>query len=320
MDDSSFFMQWAMDTLHQLPSDTAAAAYATDAGVDAAAGAFPSLQALRNSGAGGFRDLTVQVDQQVHRASSWSSSDSPGAAAAAGGWSPSPHVITGGGGAWGSRPMSWNFSAASAHPTAEESGGGAPAPAVAMETATARAAAAAATGKKGGGSSSAAAAAPGYVQDHIIAERRRREKINQRFIELSTVIPGLKKMDKATILGDAVKYVKELQEKVKTMEDSSGSRSAMEVVRKPCRLQHSGEDNNGGEGSSSSTTAALRLPEIEARLSEKSVLLRIHCGNSRGMLVRLLSEVEDLKLGITHTSVMPFPASTVIITITAKAS
>jgi hypothetical protein len=32
------------------------------------------------------------------------------------------------------------------------------------------------------------------VQDHIIAERRRREKINQRFIELSTVIPGLKKV------------------------------------------------------------------------------------------------------------------------------
>jgi len=33
-----------------------------------------------------------------------------------------------------------------------------------------------------------------YAQDHIIAERKRREKINQRFIELSTVIPGLKKV------------------------------------------------------------------------------------------------------------------------------
>ena len=34
-----------------------------------------------------------------------------------------------------------------------------------------------------------------YAQDHIIAERKRREKINQRFIELSTVIPGLKKVN-----------------------------------------------------------------------------------------------------------------------------
>ena len=32
------------------------------------------------------------------------------------------------------------------------------------------------------------------VQDHVMAERKRREKINRRFIELSTVIPGLKKV------------------------------------------------------------------------------------------------------------------------------
>uniref|UniRef100_A0A0E0MPX5 BHLH domain-containing protein n=1 Tax=Oryza punctata TaxID=4537 RepID=A0A0E0MPX5_ORYPU len=318
MDDSSFFMQWAMDTLHQLPSDAtgaAAEAYATDVGGDSGGAAFPSLQALRNAsaagGGGGFRDLTVQVDQ-VHRASSWSSSDSPGGAATATGWS--THVTSGG---RGHRPMSWNFSAASAQPTTEDSGGGGggggvPAP-QAMETATARVAVGA--GKKGGGGSSgsAAAAAPGYVQDHIIAERRRREKINQRFIELSTVIPGLKKMDKATILGDAVKYVKELQEKVKTMEEDGGGggRAAM-VVRKSCSRQ----SGDGGEGS----TATSRVPEIEARLSERSVLVRVHCGNARGLLVRLLSEVEELRLGITHTSVMPFPASTVIITITAKAS
>jgi hypothetical protein len=33
-----------------------------------------------------------------------------------------------------------------------------------------------------------------YAQDHIIAERKRREKINHHFIELSTVIPDLKKV------------------------------------------------------------------------------------------------------------------------------
>jgi hypothetical protein len=32
-----------------------------------------------------------------------------------------------------------------------------------------------------------------HVQQHILAERKRREKINQRFIELSAVTPGLKK-------------------------------------------------------------------------------------------------------------------------------
>lgn len=32
------------------------------------------------------------------------------------------------------------------------------------------------------------------ARDHIIAERRRREKLTQRFIALSTLVPGLKKV------------------------------------------------------------------------------------------------------------------------------
>jgi hypothetical protein len=42
--------------------------------------------------------------------------------------------------------------------------------------------------------SSASSSAPPCSQDHIVAERKRREKINQRFIELSAVIPCLKKV------------------------------------------------------------------------------------------------------------------------------
>ncbi|VAI26544.1 unnamed protein product [Triticum turgidum subsp. durum] len=172
-----------------------------------------------------------------------------------------------------------------------------------------------AAGSSSGGSS---AASPGPVQDHIIAERRRREKINQRFIELSTVIPNLKKMDKATILGDAVKYVRELQEKVKTMEDDDSAaaaatttttiRSAVLVSKKIKADDEDDDDEDAGESSHGG------LPEIEVRVSgEKTVLVRIHCKNARGLL-------EELRLAITHTSVMPFPADTAIITITAKAS
>nr|CAD1828232.1 unnamed protein product [Ananas comosus var. bracteatus] len=79
-------------------------------------------------------------------------------------------------------------------------------------------------------------AASPQAQDHIVAERKRREKLNQRFIELSAAIPGLKKMDKASILEDAVKYVKELSEKVKTLEDQSPKTIESVVLRKKsCR-------------------------------------------------------------------------------------
>lgn len=35
---------------------------------------------------------------------------------------------------------------------------------------------------------------PPHTQDHIIAERKRREKLSQRFIALSAIVPGLKKV------------------------------------------------------------------------------------------------------------------------------
>uniref|UniRef100_A0ACD5ZZZ0 Uncharacterized protein n=1 Tax=Avena sativa TaxID=4498 RepID=A0ACD5ZZZ0_AVESA len=356
MDD---FMQWAMNSLdqqqqHHHHQAVAPPAYSTGDGggssssaAAGAAAAFPSLQALRRQttaaggGGGGVRDLTVQVDH--HRASSWSASscDSPSAAAmdhdataaaaaAVAGWS--PHTAR----ARTSRPMSWNFSAAStqltdaslASPATPGRGGPSPSTPASGRRAgelTAAATASHGHGAGGGGGGTAAASsasAGGPVQDHIIAERRRREKINQRFIELSTVIPNLKKMDKATILGDAVKYVRELQEKVKTLEDDDSAAGTTTTIRsavlvnkkKPClglTTSSSGETSTDG--------ADGGLPEIEVRVSdEKSVLVRIHCQNTRGLVVRVLAEVEELRLAITHTSVMPFPAATAIITITAK--
>ncbi|KAF4402121.1 hypothetical protein G4B88_017633 [Cannabis sativa] len=95
---------------------------------------------------------------------------------------------------------------------------------------------------------------PLHAQDHVIAERKRREKLSQRFIALSAVVPGLKKP----------------------------------------------------------------LPEIEAKVSDKDVLIRIHCEKHKGCLANILSQVEKLHLTILNTSVLPFGGSTTHITIVAK--
>ncbi|KAJ8900674.1 hypothetical protein K2173_025451 [Erythroxylum novogranatense] len=54
--------------------------------------------------------------------------------------------------------------------------------------------------------------------NHVEAERQRREKLNQRFYALRAVVPNISKMDKASLLGDAIAYINELQEKLKVME------------------------------------------------------------------------------------------------------
>ena len=323
-----FIMQWAMNTLDQQQYQAAVfpnpLAYggAGSGGCRSAfdGAAFPSLQALRQSTAAvdGDRDLTVQVHHQQPSSLSTNSSDNPSAimdhdvAAAGAGWSPHTHTASAMGmtGISSSRPI-WNFSAAttSAQPPAAARRGH-------NSTPTA--------GRTSGGSaqSTAASSESKVVQDTIIAERRRREKLNAHFVALSAIVPSVKKCtyvrDKASILGEAVKYVRELEEKVKTLEETARAaaaattRSAVLVNKKikPDNDEVGGPIHGGGGG----------LPEIEVRVwGEKNVLVQIHCENVRGLLVRVLAEVEDLGLAITHTtSVMPFPDPTVIIAITAK--
>ncbi|CAN7063534.1 unnamed protein product [Brassica rapa subsp. trilocularis] len=65
--------------------------------------------------------------------------------------------------------------------------------------------------------------------NHVEAERQRREKLNQRFYALRAVVPNISKMDKASLLEDAISYIKELQERVKIIEAEGVRRESTEV-------------------------------------------------------------------------------------------
>jgi hypothetical protein len=134
-------------------------------------------------------------------------------------------------------------------------------------------------------------------------------------------------MDKATILSDATRHVKQLQEKVKALEAAGGGSNGRSVVgtvvlvKKPCYAAKGDENGSPSSASSGSPAARNPLPEIEVRFSEDGVMVRVVCDDAKGVVVRVLSEVEEgLHLSITHANVMAFTACTVIITITAKAS
>ncbi|KAK7263298.1 hypothetical protein RJT34_30885 [Clitoria ternatea] len=154
---------------------------------------------------------------------------------------------------------------------------------------------------------------PTQAQDHVIAERKRREKLSQRFIALSSIVPGLKKMDKATVLEDAIKYVKELQEQVKTLEEQVTDKTVESAVFVKRSIVYADDDNySSGENSDES------LPEIEARISGKEVLIRIHCHKQSARASAILSELEKLHLTIQSNSFLSFGNNALDITIVAQ--
>ncbi|XP_022950748.1 transcription factor bHLH25-like [Cucurbita moschata] len=131
----------------------------------------------------------------------------------------------------------------------------------------------------------------GNGQQHVIAERRRREKLSQSFAALSALIPGLNKTDKASVLGGAIKYVKELQERVKWAEEEAGDEEGR-VIKS--------------------------VPKIETRVLERDVLVRIHCKKQKGCFSNILTQIQMLKLTIVNSSVLPFGHSRLDITIIAQ--
>lgn len=60
------------------------------------------------------------------------------------------------------------------------------------------------------------------------------------------------------------------------------------------------------------------LPEIEARFSGKEVLIRVHCERKKGVLEKIVSEIEKLNLSVVNSSAMAFGDSAMDVTIIAQ--
>ncbi|KEH28663.1 helix loop helix DNA-binding domain protein [Medicago truncatula] len=158
--------------------------------------------------------------------------------------------------------------------------------------------------------------------DHIMAERKRRQELSEKFIALSATIPGLSKTDKASILREAIDYVKQLKERVDELEkqDKNVGVTPVMVLRKPysCGNNNYNEDTNSSETSCDGDCKNNILPEIEAKVIGKEVLIEIHCEKQNGIELKLFNHIENLQLFVTGSSVLPFGKSAISITIIAQ--
>jgi UTP:GlnB (protein PII) uridylyltransferase len=66
------------------------------------------------------------------------------------------------------------------------------------------------------------------------------------------------------------------------------------------------------------TSDIITLPEVKARVLQKVVLVIVQCEEQNGILLKILTNLENLHLSVVNSRVLNFGKSTLDITIVAK--
>jgi hypothetical protein len=124
--------------------------------------------------------------------------------------------------------------------------------------------------------------------------------------------------DKIALLESTIKYVKQLQEKVSTLGSQDARRTYVSSFDTKCNI--STDKAASSSVPCQSAVASGFSPTIESSVRGDTVLLKICCKERRGLLVTIISELENQGMSIINTNVLPFADMFFNITITAKVS
>ncbi|XP_020589896.1 transcription factor EGL1-like isoform X2 [Phalaenopsis equestris] len=155
--------------------------------------------------------------------------------------------------------------------------------------------------------------------NHVLSERRRREKLNEKFLVLRSLVPSISKVDKTSILADTIEYLKELERRVEELESCREEADPdMKARRKYPDIAERTSDNYGNNDlvnpkkPSSNKRKASELDEakdenlgllpknglvdINITMVEKVVLIEMQCPWRDLLLLDIIEAMNNLHL------------------------
>ncbi|KAG8391983.1 hypothetical protein BUALT_Bualt01G0244400 [Buddleja alternifolia] len=142
--------------------------------------------------------------------------------------------------------------------------------------------------------------------NHVEAERQRREKLNHRFYALRSVVPNVSRMDKASLLSDAVSYIKELKSKVEELELQQ---QQVQVGNSNKKLKTEAADTLDNQSTTTTVdqvgptmSPSSSLLDVEVKIVGVDGMIRVQSDTGNYPAARLMDAVRDLELQVHHAS------------------
>nr|WOV89686.1 MYC3 [Pogostemon cablin] len=141
----------------------------------------------------------------------------------------------------------------------------------------------------------------GPQSKNLEAERRRRKKLNDRLYALRAVVPNISKLDRASILGDAIEYVKELKKqsedlKMELIEHPENEDGTREMTRDDVNISNQKQEPEN-------PNVQLMEPQVEVmQLNCNEFLVKVFCEHRFGGFVRLVEALDSLGLEVGNVN------------------
>ncbi|PUZ48396.1 hypothetical protein GQ55_7G242100 [Panicum hallii var. hallii] len=165
----------------------------------------------------------------------------------------------------------------------------------------------------GGGDTTRTAKESG-IRNHVMSERKRREKLNEMFLVLKSLVPSIYKVNKASILAETIAYLKELQRRVHELE------SSREPISRPSETRRLTKRHDGGSARKKVSAGSKRkgselggdmerdehpwalskdgASNVTVTVSDKDVLVEVQCRWEELLMTRVFDAIKSLHLDV----------------------